>query len=91
MKNKSHVPEGIINLNNLPDTGNLISDLPLFNSPKIKNVSNKKKAKQLYKKALNNFIDGNYKKAYKQLAKAITLDPKTKKYFIKGDLENIFI
>ena len=52
---------------------------------------NKKKAKALYKKALDNFVDGHYKKAYKQLNKAILLDPKTKKYFLRGDLENLFI
>jgi tetratricopeptide (TPR) repeat protein len=51
---------------------------------------NKKKAKRLYKKALEIFNGGHHKKAYKLLAKAIQLDPKTKKYFVKGDLENIY-
>jgi tetratricopeptide (TPR) repeat protein len=52
--------------------------------------TNKKKAKRLYKKALEIFNNGHHKKAYKLLAKAIQLDPKTKKYFVKGDLENIY-
>lgn len=54
-------------------------------------VPDKKKAKRQYKKALELFVEGHHKKAFKLLNKAILNDPKTKKYFLKGDLENIFI
>ena len=57
----------------------------------VSTVPDKKKAKRQYKKALELFVEGHHKKAFKLLNKAILNDPKTKKYFLKGDLENIFI
>ena len=75
-----NIPSIDIKLETVTVTGGTISTMP-----------NKKKAKHQYKKALELFVDGHHKKAFKLLNKAILNDPKTKKYFLQGDLENIFI